>query len=318
MSIDLKLPSYVDLLPDNFKSKSSQTNITISAGGVDTSLAGYKINPMLLTAWLLDVANGNYKFFNQSSMENFRRTRRMNDILFQRDVKMSSPEVYKGYLSFKGTWKDLLYVARLLGLKVEFEEYNHSGIIGSVIDIRKFAQSETKGLYLFNNTPLDPDFGLSNPTNSVRYNDKSKDSASQFKFTNPTNTVKYGQRFEDQTQEDRLCGFQITIDLNSSSTIDTMDILTKLSMMLINRLIPCARASIIYGNFQIDDIWDWAGQDKIDEGELGVAFADDIREDWVIAWKISHIADGETPPILLDGSKYIANRIMKERAFIQQ
>lgn len=319
MSVNFKIPSYVELLPDVFKQRNEKLTTQIkNKNGYDFTLNGYKINPMLLTAYLLDVVNSQFKFFQQFSMEDFRRTRRMNDILFSRDVQMSNPEMYKGFLSFKGTWRDFLYVSRLMGIKVEFQEYHESGLVGQVNTLKKFAQSGKTDYWKFDNSPNQPDFIFYNPTNSFQYNEKSRDAAAQFLFENPTNVTKYGQITSDQFESD-FCGFQITIDLNSSQQpVSTVDILTKLSIMLVNRLIPCARVNIIYANFNIDDYWDWINRDKIDEGELGLTFIDDLREDWVEAWKISHITDGETPPILLDGSRKIANRVMTEGVYLQE
>lgn len=313
MQISLKLPSYIKLLPDNFKILNANTSKP--SDNNEEILSSYKINPFLVTAWLLDQISSTQKYFQPITMEEFKRTRRFDDILFKQYFTVSKPEMYKGLLSFKGTYSDLIYTAKLIGIDVKIEEFIQSGLIDRNLNLQRFAQFEGTGRYKFSNTKRKPEFKFENPENTIFYNKDRTGHNPDFYFENPNNTTLYGSKYQDQINWDNSCGIQVTIDITLNDSISTADVLSKLSILLINRLIPCSKATIIYGNLRIDDLWDWTRNQITDS--IDNSFEQSVDENYTQHWVISHEYDLNQPPIVLDGSRYIYNRTIEDEMFMQ-
>lgn len=137
--------SFTNKLPDSLKVvRSNSTN----------PLEAYKLNPLLLTAYLLDVTNSNSIY--QKGLEDFKRTYRLKDSLASADI-LYQPEIYKGFLAFKSTKYDLIYYLRQLGLDAVVEEMSPSGIIDPVWGISKIDGSwKLSGSVKLGNLASDP------------------------------------------------------------------------------------------------------------------------------------------------------------------
>lgn len=127
---------FVKLLPENFK---------ISRGNnKETDLEKYELNPLLLTAHLLNITTNNQYEHN---LDDVRREFRMQDTLYEKAL-LYQPEIYKGYNSFRSTNLDLVYFMRTIGLDIEVEELCPSGLIDDD-DIAKI-----DGTWLINNEDM--------------------------------------------------------------------------------------------------------------------------------------------------------------------
>jgi hypothetical protein len=114
----MTLSNFVELLPENFKQISDPTQ--------SDALALYTLNPLLVTAYLIDVINTNNIYTN--SLEDFKRTYRLKDTILDPNI-LYQKEIYKGYLAFKSTSNDLVYYLKQLGIDATITELTPSGSI---------------------------------------------------------------------------------------------------------------------------------------------------------------------------------------------
>jgi len=215
--MNVNLPDYVEILPDELKTQVS-TNIDY--------LSRYELNPLLLTSYLLNLVqnssnvyrwNGtewlsigviltstdysnysvNWKGTVPSSVQlpvvgntindafivlsntqvnhtivDFNRTSRINDTLVS-TYDLYSPEIYKGFLVFKSTYYDLLYLLRQLGYSAQVVENAPSGLIDGLNDTLingKWLLSTPNTILLTSGINIDPSTGQPFITSSSNNN----------------------------------------------------------------------------------------------------------------------------------------------------
>lgn len=148
------LPDYIEILPDNFKVpidprlvsgklsnqfkpitnlQYNNLNTTSKFNDLnnDNILSLFELNPLLLTAYLLNKAAESSN--RVVTLEDFKRTYRLQDTIIDKDV-LYQPEIYKGYLAFKSTRNDLEYYFKQIGLDTTVSELCPSGSIDNTQD----------------------------------------------------------------------------------------------------------------------------------------------------------------------------------------
>lgn len=220
MSDRFSTPQYTKLIPSQFKQIEDRAK---------EDLAKYQVNPVMITAWLMEQMDLSFNFYSGVNMDRFKLERRFSDVFYNQDFKISDTEIYKGYLAFKGTRADLVYLMRQINMQVEVYEMLASGIIDDVYDIRKVVNG--------------PD-GEEHPK--------------FFKITNPTNVVKIGQRPDTQDMNNacKIKFSSITVNLNEATMLNIIDSYNDLSRLLVNRLFVGAHITDLSISYAIKDIAD--------------------------------------------------------------
>jgi len=194
--MSVELPDYVALLPDNFK-------VVVNPTASD-ALSMYSLNPLLLTAYLLNISTANSV---EHTIVDFDRTSRISDTILSA-YDLYSPEIYKGFLAFKSTFYDIIYLLRQLGLDAQIVESAPSGLldrgnndklidgtwyIGNPTNVKLSAQTQ----YGDPNYYIGGGWPITNPTNIINVNPPAQTQYGNLNYyiggkwpiTNPTNSI---------------------------------------------------------------------------------------------------------------------------------
>lgn len=206
-------PEYTKLVPLQFRTVKDNSAV---------GLEKYEINPVILTAYLMEQLDSKLVFYSGLSIEEFKIQRNFNEVFFNQDITIDDPSAYKGFLAFKGTKNDLIYMLRQLNYDVTINEYLISGILDNVFNVGVFA-----------NAP----------------------GGEQFTFSNPENPVKYGQSVKNQDLT-KACkiGLSINVNLNEAQVTNIIDAYNDLSRLLVNRLYVGTNIDEITLKYKLKDI----------------------------------------------------------------
>jgi hypothetical protein len=182
-------------------------------------VVAHEINPLAVYTALSDILTDKLGGrFERLSNTEFLATRRSKEIFLIDDIQIVDQELYKGYLAFKGTSKDLIQFTRLSNMTIEITESTSSGLL----DVKT---GDTGFWFIHPNAPTyypNPKVDYSPTTTEV------------FGFDNgPHSNISSGK-----------CGLEILVILNTSDFLKSdpvAEVLAVVAKMLYNRISACVR-----------------------------------------------------------------------------